>query len=419
VKPRLFCELPAGLASVSLRLHGGPNCRPPISRMGSKSGYSEVILGALGLRSGQGAGAYLWAEADPDVAALLRCYPDASMLRRVAEIIRGWADEEPRALWERLRAERKARGPRVDAEGVALHAALQGGAYGAFPISEKDPTPDYNRWPGGAHPGCWPASTSDACQTLAEYATGIAETTLLHRWSFSEKGPRFGYGGPGCEVRTDKAEWTTADRDKALGCDVTADRFEVMAREVAGGVYETGNTAPDGDRWGGNAPGHGWATEPTAKRSVDGLLNRTVPWAGSTIPDLQSVSRWPPVLVLPTIPTAAEVAAWLGTPGDLDGVVVYQDPPYPGTTGYQSDIPRADVIATALDFAAMGAVVCVSEAEPLADLTGRGWHVAEITEGRKGQKRTFSAQKREYLTMSREPVHRVATQVGMFTKEAV
>jgi len=132
-----------------------------------------------------------------------------------------------------------------------------------------------------------------------------------------------------------------------------------------------------------------------------------------------AIGRWPPVLVLPTIPTAAEVAAWLGTPGDLEGVVVYQDPPYLGTTGYQSDIPRADVIATALDFAALGAVVCVSEAEPLADLTGRGWHVAEITEGRKGQKRTFSAQKREYLTMSREPVHRVATQVGMFTKEAV
>ena len=43
-----------------------------------------------------------------DVAALLRCYPDAAMLQRVAEIIRGWADEEPRALWERLRAESRA-----------------------------------------------------------------------------------------------------------------------------------------------------------------------------------------------------------------------------------------------------------------------------------------------------------------------
>jgi hypothetical protein len=95
---------------VSLRLHGGAYCRPPISRTGNKAGYAEVILAALGLRSGQGADAYVWAEADPDVRALLRAYPDAAMLRRIADIIRGWKDEEPRALWERLRAERKARG---------------------------------------------------------------------------------------------------------------------------------------------------------------------------------------------------------------------------------------------------------------------------------------------------------------------
>ena len=112
-RPRLFAELPAGLAAVSLRLHGGRHCRPPISRMGNKAGYADSILDALGLRSGSGADAYLWAEADPDVRALLRAYPDAAMLTRIAEIIRGWADEEPRALWERLRAERKARGRRL------------------------------------------------------------------------------------------------------------------------------------------------------------------------------------------------------------------------------------------------------------------------------------------------------------------
>jgi hypothetical protein len=130
--PRAVCEFPAGLAAVSLRLHGGRHCRPPISRMGNKQGYAEVILDALGLRSGQGAGAYLWAEADPDVRALLRAYPDAAMLTRIAEIIRGWADEEPRALWERLRAERKARGPAVEPDegggvdrGITAHLAWQ------------------------------------------------------------------------------------------------------------------------------------------------------------------------------------------------------------------------------------------------------------------------------------------------------
>ena len=49
--PRAVCEFPAGLAAVSLRLHGGRHCRPPISRMGNKQGYAEVILDALGLRS--------------------------------------------------------------------------------------------------------------------------------------------------------------------------------------------------------------------------------------------------------------------------------------------------------------------------------------------------------------------------------
>ena len=109
-KPRLFCEFPAGLAAVSLRLQGGAHCRPPISRCGNKAGYAHTILDALGLRGGQGAAAYWWAEADPDVAALLRIYPDPDALREVARIIRGWAGEEPRALWERLRAERRARG---------------------------------------------------------------------------------------------------------------------------------------------------------------------------------------------------------------------------------------------------------------------------------------------------------------------
>ena len=90
--------------------------------MGSKAGFAQVVLAAFGLRSGEGAGAYVWAESDPDVRALLRAYPDADMLRRIADIIRGWKDEEPRALWERLRAERKARGPAVAPARVATEA---------------------------------------------------------------------------------------------------------------------------------------------------------------------------------------------------------------------------------------------------------------------------------------------------------
>jgi hypothetical protein len=121
-------------------------------------------------------------------------------------------------------------------------------------------------------------------------------------------------------------------------------------------------------------------------------------------------SRWPPVAVLATIPSAADVAAWLGTPGDLSGVVVYADPPYAGTTGYGSNLTRDEVIAYALDFDRLGAVVCISEAEPVIDT----WYATEITGGRKGQKRTFSKQQREWLTMNRPPAATVAEQVGLF-----
>ena len=398
-RPRAFLELPAGLAACSLRLHGGAACKPPISRQGVKTGYAEAILWTLGLRAGLGADAYLWAEADPDVAALLRCYPDAAMLRAVADIIRGWADEEPRALWERLRAERKARGPRVDVEGAA---------------------------------GC----------------------VILHRWSFSEKGPDKGYGGPGCEVRTAPGGWTTEGRDLALGCENTADRCRRLAEyaqiasanrliNVAG--PELRNTGKGGTTFGGEefatpageladrfaevareVAGHAvtgaWAMRSgipesgyTESRTGTGIGEGHGDSAASIGDRFPRVpSSWPPVAVLPRIPAAADVARWLGTPGDLAGVVCYADPPYLNTSGYAHNLTRTEVVAIARDYAALGAHVAVSEAEPLADLVGEGWHVANLTGGRRGSKRTFSKQQTEYLTMNREPAYRVATQPSMF-----
>jgi len=470
--------------------------------MGNKAGYAETILWTLGLRAGHGADAYLWAEADEDVAALLRCYPDAAMLRAVADIIRGWKDEEPRALWERLRAERKARGPRVDAEGTAgwmsivrssakpgaetsgfcTHAgrddqpprdigtvadrcdtlaehadvarwtALQGGASYAAPITlgpdgATQPaggvTLDGNREPGGSHPGTWPGSVTDACHRLAEYAQiansnrlinvagpdlrntgkggttfggvnfakpaalladrfeavaeqvaahavehagthpgggdfrglhvrrpnvdgfipnreGLADrfdaaaTVLLHKWSFSERGPEHGYGGPGSIVKPGNHQWTTENRDQSIGCERTAGRVD---------------KCPAG---------------------------------------------WPPVAVLPRIPAACDVARWLGTPGDLAGCVVYMDPPYLDTTGYQHNLSREEVVSIAVEYAVLGAHVAISEATPLPELVALGWHVADITAGRKGQKRTFSKQQGEYLTMNRPAAYAIPTQIGMF-----
>lgn len=286
-RPRLFAEFPAGLAAVSLRLQGGAHCRPPISRMGNKAGFSQTILGVLGLHSGQGAGAYWWAEADPDVAALLRIYPDPDALREVARIIRGWSGEEPRALWERLRAERRAR----------------------------------------------------------EAAAGTAG------WM-----------------------WILGHQD----------------------MYGR-NLAPQYD----NQRYPDWHHTPTI-------------WLADRADRLASSAISAPVRVSPRIPSAAEVAAAIGTPGDLSGCIIYMDPPYAGTSGYTADLPRAEVVAHARDFAALGATVAISEAEAIPDLVRSGWHSVEITGGRVGAKRTFSKQQREIITMNKPPQYTVPTQSSLF-----
>lgn len=71
------------------------------------------------------------------------------------------------------------------------------------------------------------------------------------------------------------------------------------------------------------------------------------------------------------------------------------------TTGYANKLPRADVIALARRWADAGATVCISEAEPIPELVADGWEVADITRRRKGQRRTFSKQQSEYLTIKR------------------
>lgn len=379
---RAFIEAPAGLAAVSLRLHGGAHCRPPISRMGNKAGYAEVILGALGLRSGEGAGAYVWCEADADVRALLRAYPDAAMLRRIADIIRGWADEEPRALWERLRAERKARGVTADAEGAAGWVYLAQTHHEAGTLNGGFVHPE-----DGGRYGAGREATADRCHRLAEYAQIVASNRLFH------------VAGP--ELRnTGNGGSTFGGAEFATGAGEVAGRFEAMAGSVAARLVETAGTH-------GSASEGGFKGLHIRRPNVDGFI----PSRDSIAATCDGVAGgWPPVAVLPAIPTADDLAAMLGTPGDLDGVVCYMDPPYQGTTGYGAELSRAEVVAMARDFDRLGAVVCISEAEPVIE----GWHATEITGGRKGQKRTFSKQQREWLTMNRAPCSTVAEQVGLF-----
>ena len=105
-RPRLFVELCCGSAAVTLKLLGGRYAVPPISFMGSKRGYAIAILGAMGLRCGIGADAVLLCDAGPwsRVWAVLS---DEARCHEVASILRGWSDEDPRSLWERLREEHR------------------------------------------------------------------------------------------------------------------------------------------------------------------------------------------------------------------------------------------------------------------------------------------------------------------------
>ena len=391
--PRAFVEAPAGLASVSLRLHGGPHCRPPISRMGNKAGYAEAILGLAGLRSGQSAGAFVWAEADPDVRGLLRAYPDAAMLRRVADIIRGWADEEPRALWERLRAERKARGPVADDAGVAGWLFVTGNSWKAEGEHWRDPSEAIMAAGTLAN-----RSASGLAETVAEYAQLAASNRLIN------------IGGPTLE-NTGKGGTTFGGEAFATPARETAEGFERLAANVAAHAFvHQGSFQYKGEDYGIGRP-EGMEAHDThgAIRPVSAILADSFP---------RMASGWPSVAVLPSIPTAAELSAMLGTPGDLDGVVYYADPPYANTTGYAASLPREAVVRAALDAAAMGALVMVSEAVAVGELVAHGWHAVDIGHTRRGQKRTFGKTVTEWVTMSRAPVHVHARQVGLFLATA-
>lgn len=142
----LFVELCAGLASVSLMLQGGKYARPPVSRMGNKHGYGLALLRVMGLRPGQGAERFLWCEPDAGCRALLHAYTDREVMQEAARIIRGWKDEEPRELWERLRAE----GPiRVgEAREVARATTIQRWMYGNAPVHN-----DGDGWRNGSDDG--------------------------------------------------------------------------------------------------------------------------------------------------------------------------------------------------------------------------------------------------------------------------
>jgi len=282
IPTRLFVELCAGTAALSLAhfAKGDPlksrkgaykQVKPPVSRMGSKAGYAEAILDVLGLEPGEGREVgthYLWCEPDPGCRLLLYAYRKASLSQEAASILRGWAGEDPRALWERLRAEGP---PRLE---------------------------------------------------------GVAEAREVARWLTVTAGATGGVGG-----------------FKGLHC---------------------------------------------RRANVDGFI----PSRKGLAQAVEEMSELPATI----LPDARVADLSITLP---HGTICYMDPPYVGTTQYANHLGRADVVAIARRWAAAGATVCISEAEPIPDLVADGWEVADITGRRKGQRRTFSKQQSEYLTIKR------------------
>jgi hypothetical protein len=342
---RLFVELCAGTAALSLRLHRR-HARPPVSRMGAKTGYADAILRVLGLRPGQGAAHYLWCEPDPGVRLLLEAYRDANLAREAAAIIRGWADEEPRALWERLRAEGPPRG--LDAGEVARWARLTT-ANRLIPATWVD--------------GQW-RNTGDGGSTFGgdEFCTPAVDLAA-------------------------KFEASVGD----MPAIVEADARRVDPREVARTMFMQQAAYRRGE------PDSGFDDEQARGRpgAIAALMGwqSPLPMPATITPDARGIEPGP----------------------DLPpGTVAYTDPPYMGTTGYGHDLPRSEVVALARRWSAAGATVAISEAEPIADLTAEGWHAVRVDGERRGQKRTFSKQQAEWVTMNRPPAWTPPEQRGLF-----
>ena len=352
----LFAELCAGTAAISIRLHGGRNARPPVSRMGNKQGYAQAILRTLGLRSGSGAARYLLCEPDDGCRLLLTSYTDADLRSKAAKIIRSWADQDPRKLWERLRAEGPVKAPPADPREVARWCFVAGGSLMGFG--------------SGAYGG--------NLQGHAGTATGGPAAPAVERI------PR------------------RLSTLPTLPASILPDARAVDPREVARWIRLVTanrliNVGPDFKNTGQGGSTHGGDAFCTSIPELLDALDR-VPdhLPASILPDARAVDP-------PQLPP---------------GSVVIIDPPYLGhlgehpTTGYAHSLPRADVLTMARRWADAGAWVVICECAPIVELDG--WHVVDITGERIGQRRSFSKQQREYLTMNNAPAWRPAVQSTLF-----
>ncbi|MGB1712543.1 MAG: hypothetical protein ACPHP1_08270 [Miltoncostaeaceae bacterium] len=362
--------------------------------MGAKTGYADAILRCLGLYPGQGAEHYLWCEPDAGVRLLLHALRDREIATKAAAIIASWASEDPRVLWERLKAEGPAVCPPVDPREVARFVydyANRVFGDGGFAAAKNGSPGD--RWP--THVRCSDdlAAAPTLPATIADDARKV-DPREVARWSWMSQrsifngsedeayfvGPNPVSGGHTRYAPTSPAPAVLAA--PTIPATITDDARAVDAREVARFLYGSAASYDPSRPWNPCAP------------SV---------WLQARLDALPAVDA-----------TITDDARPLEPPQLPPGVIAYIDPPYLNTTGYAHAFPRSEWLPVVRRWKAAGALVAVSEAEPIPDLIAEGWHAVEITGERKGQKRTFSKQQREFLTMSEPPRWRPAVQGSLF-----
>lgn len=350
---RAYLELFAGGAACALALMGGASVVPPVGYMGGKRRLAPNILGAAGLRVGGRAervllcDAGLWGEVWSEVVR------DAPGL--AARLI-AWEGRDPSELWRSLAMAPRPEDPQ---ERAAAYLWLQGRAASCTPVW----------WDTDGHASmARSASSGGGEQRIVDrLAAGQASPPQCVLKPVAEKGrivmPSNGARGPGVIGAHEPDRLVMPDKPGTTG---DAVQRSTGSRSATSGIARPSTVALR-------------------------ILAAGRALAGARI-DRQH-------------PTAIEVSIWLGTPGDLSGVVVMLDPPYVGATRYEATCPREDVVALAYSYRACGATVIVCEAEALPELLALGWHGLDLRDGQAG--------KPEWLTCSHPPHHLARPQLAL------
>ena len=452
VRCPLYVELCAGSAAVGLRLLG--ISRPPISFMGAKTSLAGAILGAMGLQPGQGAEAVVLVDAGP-WGHVWGSLLDPTCSQQVAKVLRSWAGEDPRALWERLAATAPADSTIWAPGEVAAYLWVQGrtcnntpawpGAAG-WVMTEKRSgrgKPAVQRGEHPDHRGMRNTGTvADRIEAIASWL--VLQGRVCNGVQVGHDGERLvcsdhatgrtqaaAQTGPGRGVH----QATIAERVDWLATWLTLQAHSPSSVPV---VVENGEWRMGGDPnpaspptkvlQRGNKPPQLGDVAGRVERIAAWLFRRGNSWRGAGDDWRRADNQDRPGQCQITPATLAErVDALTRGPVDLvaalrqdatalqppdrvpDGTVVYCDPPYEGRTGYGYDLPRARVLEVARAWADAGALV--SEAEPLPL---PGWHHVEITSARTRHSADWQRH-REFLTMNRPSAVRVSAPLRQTT----